>query len=49
LTRKILDQLDLPVGERPDLLTVYADGADELSLSIGTMRRVRAPARSASA
>src|SRR5262249_30144900 len=30
LVGEVLDQLDLPVGERTDLLTINGDGADEL-------------------
>ena len=44
LRGEILDQLDLLVGERPHLLAVDTNGADQLvSLSIGTIRSVRAP------
>ena len=44
LVGEVLDQLDLLVGEWPDLLAVDADDPDELaSLSIGTVRSVRAP------
>ena len=46
---EVRDQLDLLVGERAHLLAVDGDGADQLSsLSIGTARKVRAPARSTS-
>ena len=44
---EVRDQLDLLVGERPDLLAVDRDGANgSFSFSIGTTSRVRMPASS---
>ena len=44
LSGEILHQLDLLLGERPDLLAVNGDRADQLvSLSIGTKTSVRIP------
>ena len=49
LRGEILDQLDLLVGERANLLAVDDDCADEfIVLSIGTASNVRAPASLAS-
>ena len=46
LRGEVLDQLDLLVGERPHLLAVDGDDADQLiSLSIGTASKVRWPPR----
>ena len=43
LAGEVRDQLDLLVGERPDLLAIDGDGADQLlSLSIGTKARASA-------